>query len=699
MRIPIWIFVLVFSAATVFADDPVAPAPAPATPAFAEAIVVSGIRADDETPVTHTDVTRDEIAEQYHGQDIPLLLRDTPSIQAWAESGVGSSGYSYITLRGISPTRINFTLDGVPLSDSEDMGTYFVDFPDLARSLESIQIQRGVGTSTVGTAAFGGSVNLESINLAQDQRVEAVVGGGSFGNRQGSVGYHSGTLAGGLQLYTRVSFLESDGFRDNSATKQRNVFFSAAKPVGDALLKLTGFSGHERQQLSFYATDADMLDANLRANPLRPEENDSFGYDLGQLQYLRPLGTNADMTASVYYQRGYGWYRLYDSGTDNLRQYGLDGMLLGSLVTYSHTAGNLKTSYGVHVNRFQRDHTRDDLGAGTRDYANYGVKNEANVFAKVMYDLNRLHLYGDAQVRHARFSYHGDADIDPIAWTFFNPKAGARYDLSAKSSVYASAGIATREPTRNDMFLGEDNPSAAHDPRAVRPERVVDLELGWNYRNTKVELAANLYAMEFRNEIASTGELSDIGLLLRRNVDQSYRRGIELEATWQATPKLRLLTNANLSRNRISDWTQFYDVYDQAGNWIDSSPVRYDGVTPLLTPEVLVNQAVEYTPSARVSFGATARYAGKTYLDNTNDDALITPSYFTVDARTSVRVNRWARVSLQVNNLFDRERVFANGYSYNYMLEDASGSRGITGTPYYYPQATRNAVLLLEVGF
>ena len=689
MRIPIWVFVSVFCAARVFAADP----------EFTESIVVSGIRADEETPVTHTDVDRKKIEAEYYGQDVPLLLRDTPSIQAWAESGVGSSGYSYITLRGISPTRINFTLDGVPLSDSEDMGTYFVDFPDLARSLESIQIQRGVGTSTVGTAAFGGSVNMESIDLGQTERVDAVLGGGSFGNRQGSVGYHSGTLAGGLQLYSRLSFLESDGFRDNSATKQRNVFFSAAKPVGEGLLKLTGFSGHERQQLSFYATDAATLETNVRANPLRPEENDSFGYDLGQIQYLRPFSDTSDMTASVYYQRGYGTYRLYDSGTDDLREYGLDGMLLGSLVTYAKTFGNVKTSYGVHVNRFQRDHTRDDLAAGTRDYANYGVKSEANAFAKVSYDLSRLHLYGDAQVRHARFSYHGDADIRPIAWTFFNPKAGARYDLSAASSVYASLGLATREPTRNDMFLGEDNPSAAHDLQAVRPERVVDLELGWNHRTPKLALAANVYAMEFRNEIASTGELSEIGLLLRRNVDRSYRRGLELEATWQATPKLRLLTNANFSRNRISSWTQFYDVYDDAGSWIDSAPVRYDGVTPLLTPEVLVNQAVEYAPSTRISFGAIGRYAGKAYLDNTNDDALVTPSYVLVDARASVRVNDWARVSLQVNNLFDRERVYPNGYSYNYMLEDASGSRSISGTPYYYPQAGRNAVVLLEVGF
>src|SRR4051812_4301418 len=194
-------------------------------PGLAESIVVSRIRAEAKTPVTKSDVDRATIKRDYYGQDIPLLLRDTPSIDTYAEAGVGGSGYSYITLRGLSPTRINFTLDGVPLADSEDMGTYFADFPDLARSLESIQIQRGVGTSTVGTPSFGGSVNMQSIDLSAGRRIHATFGAGSFDGRQASVGYPSGALPGGFAFYTRVSFLENEGFRDNSATRQRNVFF------------------------------------------------------------------------------------------------------------------------------------------------------------------------------------------------------------------------------------------------------------------------------------------------------------------------------------------------------------------------------------------------------------------------------------------------------------------------------------------
>lgn len=665
-----------------------------APPEFKESIVVSAIRADEEVPVTKDDIDRDEIEDEYHGQDIPLLLRDSPSVNAWAESGSGGAGYSYITLRGVSPTRINFTLDGVPLSDSEDMGTYFVDFPDLARSLESIQIQRGTGTSTFGTAAFGGSVNLESIALTQDSKTEATIGLGSYGNRQASVGYQSGALANGTSFYTRLSWLENEGFRDNSATKQRNLFFSGTKILGEAQLKLTGFSGHEQQQLSFYATDKATLERDPTSNPLRPEEKDSFGYDLAQLQYIRPVGTNGDMTASVYYQRGYGWYRLFDYGTDVLREYGLDGMLLGTIVTYSKTSGALTTNYGVHLNRFKRDHTRDDVALGMRDYANYGVKTEANAFAKATYDAGRWTFFGDAQLRRATFDYHGDVDVESIGWTFFNPKVGARFATGARSSVYVSAGMTTREPARNDMFLGEDNASVPHDLDAVKPERLLDFEGGWNYRAGNVELAATLYAMEFHNEIAATGELSDIGLALRRNVDRSYRRGIELDAAWQATRQLRLKTTASLSRNRIEEWTQFFDVYDPAGNWTGSRPVTYEDVEPLLTPSVIVSQSLHYAPTNRFAAGLTGRWVGGSYLDNTNDDEFATPSFFLADANVSYDLTSRARITLQVNNVFDAGRIWPSGYSYRYFYDDVP-----TGDAYYYPQAGRNAVVLMDFDF
>jgi iron complex outermembrane receptor protein len=654
-------------------------------PGLAENIVVSGIRAEEKTPVTKSDVDRSTIERDYYGQDIPLLLRDTPSIDTYAEAGVGGSGYSYITLRGISPTRLNFTLDGVPLADSEDMGTYFADFPDLARSLQSIQVQRGVGTSTVGSPSFGGSINLESIALSPTESTSAEVGFGSFGTKNATVGYQSGALPGGYSFYTRLSGDQSNGFRESSGYRARNLFVSAAKQNEDSQLRLTGFTAHEWTQQSFLAVDADTLAHNLRANPFGPQDRDSFGYDLAQLQYLRTLSPRTNMTASVFYQRGYGWYRL--SGD----QYGLDGLLIGSMVTLSTTHGPWTANYGLHVNEFRREHTLDDA-AGVRQYYNYGTKGEANAFAKLSYDEARWHLYSDLQVRTTNFHYHGDVAIAPIRWTFFNPKLGARYDISAASSVYASAGMSTREPTRNDLFQGEDNATFAHDLHAVHPERLVDLEAGWNARGRTATFAANVYAMNFHNEIASTGELSPIGLLLRRNVDRSYRRGLELEYTWQAIPRLKLRGNATLSRNRIHTWTQFYDVYDAAGNIVGSQPITFHDVNPILTPTMIVNQSIEYAPSSSLLFGVTGRHVGRSYLDNTNNGAFIAPAFTTLEANAAIALSHGVSLRLQVNNLTNNKRVFPSGYSYLFLTPD----RTIEGISYYYPQATRNATVMVD---
>jgi iron complex outermembrane receptor protein len=672
-------------------------------PVLAESIVVSGIRAEPETPVTKTTIDRPEIEADYHDQDIPLLLRDAPSINTYTESGIGGSGYSYITLRGVGPTRINFTLDGVPLADSEDMATYFADFPDLAHSLQSIQVQRGVGTSTVGSPSFGGSVNLQSIDLSQKSGVEAQVAGGSFGTRFATVGVQSGLLPGGFAAYARLSLNETNGFREHSGIHQHNLFVSAARQNEKSQLKFTGFIGHERQQQSWSAPDLETIQTNMRANPMSPNDWDNFGYDLAQLQYIRALSASTNMTASAYYQRGYGWYRLYDdeAAQTGLAQYGLDGMLVGSMVALSWNHGPLAANYGVHVNHFRRVHTRDLVG-GPRDYWNYGTNSEANAFAKFTYTASRWLLYSDNQLRTKDFHYHGDVAIAPIRWTFFNPKLGARRELSTSSSLYTSIGMSTREPARNDLFQGEDNATIAHDLHAVRPERLVDVEAGYDYQTAKVKLHANLYAMEFRHEIAATGELSDIGLALRRNVDRSYRRGVELDATWQALPSLRFRTNANVSRNRIRTWTQFYDVYDAAGNWVGSKPLTFKNVNPLLTPRVIVNETVDWAPVSLFGVSVTGRYVAKSYLDNTNNSELAAPSFFVLEGNVSLSLGRWIatgapRLNVQVNNVLNNKRVYPSGYSYLFMNRDNNGVDSISGVPYFYPQATRNVVVMLDV--
>ncbi len=366
--------------------------------------------------------------------------------------------------------------------------------------------------------------------------------------------------------------------------------------------------------------DPETLRENRRFNPLAEEERDDFGQDFAQLKYTRALRDDTLITASLYYNGAGGWFRLWDDpeARNDLLQFGVDQHFVGSMVTASRSRGRLSTTLGVHVNDFEGDHTLDV--AGERIYVNTGFKQTASAFAKLEYGVGAWLLFGDVQARQAEFSYEGDVDLGAVDWSFVDLKLGARRQIAPGLSLYASLGRAQREPTRMDLLLGEDNATVRHDLEAVRPEEVLDLELGIDLSTPRLALAANFYAMEFTDEIALTGELSEIGLPLRRNVDESYRRGLEVDFRWQASPRWALLSSANLSRNRIEEWTQFYDVYDEAGAWIDSEPITYRDVPPLLSPEILLNLGLEWSRS-EASARLMARHVGDAHLDNTGLDA------------------------------------------------------------------------------
>jgi iron complex outermembrane recepter protein len=668
---------------------------------LSESVVVQAIRADVRTPVTKQDISREEIERLDYGQEMPFLLKNAPSITQYADTGTGS-GYAYLYLRGIPQTRLNMTLDGVPLSDSEDSALYFVDFGNFAASLDSIQIQRGVGTSTVGTASYGGSINFASVDPGRDREASADLGSGSFGTNRASLAARTGRFGPGLAFYARGSYQETDGFRDHSGVVQRSLFAGGSRQGDRSFLKVFGFTGREKTQLAFLAPEKDVLERDLRANPLSPAERDRFGQDFLHAQYTRALRTSSSVSVQGYYNGAGGWYRLFDDPSQaTLRQYELDWRYLGGLVTFRHSRGPLSLDAGAHANDFRSTHGRVVV-EGPRDYTNHGHKNEANAFAKLGYDLGPWHLYGDAQLRWARFRYEGDVPLGSVDWTFFNPKVGVRYDVGPRLGVYASVGRATREPARSDMLAGEDNATIAYDLRGVEPERVVDVEAGLEYRSGGWSASANLYAMEFRNEIALTGELSQIGLPLRRNVDRSHRRGIELSAAWLVAPRLRLTGNANLSRNRIATWTQFYDVFDEAGAFLESVSREHHDVSPLLTPAVVANLGADYSPVPFLNVAAAGRYVAKAYLDNTQDAALTTPSFFNLDATLLFDLGRFVkaghpRIRIQVNNVFDNRRIFPSGYSYLYFTRDPAGRDTLAGIPYYYPLATRSVFVGLDL--
>jgi iron complex outermembrane receptor protein len=666
-----------------------------------EEVVVHAIHADAEVPVTKKDMNREEIEQVNYGQEMPFLLAQTPSITQYADSGMGA-GYAYLYLRGIQQTRVNMTLDGVPLNDGEDSAVYFVDFGNFAGSLESIQIQRGVGTSTVGAASYGGSINFASVDLRESRELAADLGAGSFGTDRVSLGYQTGNL-GPLAFYARGSYQKTDGFREHAGVIQRSLFFGGSHQDERSFLKVSGFSGHENIHQAFLAADLDTLQHDLRFNPLSPADTDHFGENLVRAEYTRFLNPSSSLGLQGYYVGASGSYRLWDDevAQRELLEYGLDWRYLGAMMTFHHARGRVTFDAGVHANDFSSHHAQDVVG-GSPVYRNQGFKNEANAFAKLGYAWGPWRLYGDAQVRWARFRYQGDIALGSVDWTFFNPKVGARFDATPNLGLYASVGKTTREPTRSDMLLGEDNATVFHDLKAVQPERVVDFEAGAEYHRPGLAVQANVYAMEFRNEIALTGELSAIGLPLRRNVDRSHRRGVEWDVTWKPWPQLRVTHSANLSRNGIRTWNQFYDVYDPSGSLVGSEPRVYRDVDPLLTPPFVANLGLDWTPTPALGLGVAGRYVAKSYLDNTQNDALATPRFFDLDATLLVNLGRWIRTGqprlrVRVNNVLDNHRIYLSGYSYLFLTQDGAGGESLGGTAYYYPLATRGVFVALDL--
>ncbi|HYN43268.1 MAG TPA: TonB-dependent receptor, partial [Thermoanaerobaculia bacterium] len=333
-----------------------------------------------------------------------------------------------------------------------------------------------------------------------------------------------------------------------------------------------------------------------------------------------------------------------------------------------------------------------------------GSKSEANTFAKLTWDSGPWHAYGDAQLRWARFGFEGDLPLGSVSWTFFNPKVGVRRDLAKGLTAYASIGRTTREPARADMLGGQDNPTIPYDLSAVKPEKVTAVELGTEWRGRKVTALVSLYAMEFRDEIALTGELSEIGLPLRRNVEKSSRRGIEWDVTWRPASWVTARFTGNLNRSRISEWTQYYDLYDADFAWTGSTSRTYADVRPLMTPPFVGNLSIDWSPVRPVSVGASGRWVTRAHLDNTNVESLSAPSFFRLDASLALDLSGVVatgkpRLRLRVDNVLDERRSYPNGYSYLYAVEDGAGGEALAGTPYFFPLATRNVSVSLDLSF
>lgn len=628
---------------TALAQTPVTPT-ASAAPDSAQALpeVAVTYRAGSRTPVTFLNLSGRELASRSVGQEPSFLLTQTPGVTAYSDAG-STQGYAYFRLRGIDQTRINTTLDGVPLNEPEDQGAYFSNYPDLFNSLSSVQIQRGVGTTQNGVASYGGSIQLFAPSLLDSARTTLGGGYGSFGSYRAFGEYASGRW-GRAALYARASHLHSDGYKERSANTSQSVYVSGGLFYEKTSWKLSVLAGQQRNQLAWLPVPDSVLRRNRRANA-NGAENDRFQQALVQLQNQWLVSSRSEMNTSVYASGLRGGYD-FDLNTflglpptTELYRYDFRSGLLGAFSTYTYRTDRLTWTSGLHLSTYQRRHLGSEQTAGEL-YRNTGYKREGSAFSKAEYIIGNLTLFGDVQGRAVSFRYAGSVPLETLEWRFLNPKVGASVAVGRGTTLYYTLGRTGREPTRNDLFGGNDDLLADSTGRALlsspRAEYVTDHELGIRYRSATLEASLNAYYMDFRNEIVLNGQLGPNGLALTDNVESSRRTGLEATVRWQPLPRLTLTNNSALNRSRIREQEQAF--------------------RPILTPVLLLNQEATYQ-AGHWLLAVAGRYQSRSYLDFANSAAI--SGYALLNARVRYARPRW-EATLFGNNLTNT-RYFNNG--------------------------------------
>ena len=660
-------------------------------------IVVSAIQAKQRTPITFSTLDKKRIQQLYYGADIPTLLQVTPSVNAYSDNGTGI-GYSFFRLRGMDQTRINTTVNGIPVNDPENQGVFFNNFADLASSAEQIQVQRGIGTSTNGTSAFGGSINIQTKHLSTKPGAQVSLGIGSFGSSRLTAEVQTGLLDRHWMFYGRIGQVKTNGFRQNAGAQVQSYHFSLGYVKNKSVLKFNFFGGNAQSELAYLGLDRNTFNTNPRSNSFTHGETDAFNQYFNQIQYSYDLGRGQTLSASAYYVRGgapkfqflaEGWYTFDALNMANtpyyvnapgdttfspgnvMTSYRLKQQFMGAFANYQLTRGKLDFVTGIHVNQFQSDHFMEVNWANYvpaafkqnhQVYFNTGFKNEASAFAKVNYVFtNKLSVFSDVQVRQTSFRYRGRdmefrkerGTVEDMQWLFVNPRAGARFGLNRFVSLYAMAGMSMREPTRFD-YLQDDFAPRDVKQNEIKPEQVVNIEFGTElsgFVNGKI----NVYAMEFQNQIVGTGALNNFGYPVTGNVGRSYRRGIEIDLKKQIRNFLNIWVSSAFSSNKIEQFTQTYS--DEASGLAVSQ--TYTNKNLAFSPNQIHNIGIEgFVWKKRITTGLSFRHVGMQYLDNTSNKDLSLPSFNVLDFQlglnpSSLRIKGLPQITLRVNNILD----------------------------------------------
>jgi iron complex outermembrane recepter protein len=692
-----------------------------------EEFIVSATRASESTPSTFYTVTREEIAKRNLGQDIPVLLNFTPSVVSHSDAGAGI-GYTGLRIRGTDQTRINATVNGIPLNDAESHGVYWVNMPDFASSVENVQIQRGVGTSTNGAATFGASLNFQTDTRRDEAYAEVGSGFGSFNTFRNSVKAGTGLLNNRFAVDARLSKITSDGFVDRAFSDLKSFFVSGGYYGESSVIKLNIFSGQEQTYQSWWGLPEDKLNNDRTWNYYTYDnETDNYQQDHYQLIYTGKIRSNWKTNLALHYTYGRGYYEQFRKN-DKFSRYGLPNVVIGGQtisrtdiirrrwldndffgfvgsVNYLSEDGKWDVILGGGANRYDGDHFGEIIwsriagATNIRDryYDNNAVKDDRNIYAKATYEIKSgLNLFGDLQLRGIDYSFFGvNNDLRVIdgqfSYSFFNPKFGFTYSYAGKT-WYASYAVANREPARSDFT---NNPIT----EVPRPERLNNIETGVRSKAGRLSYNANFYYMDYKDQLILSGQINDVGAYIRENVASSYRAGIELDGAYEASKKWTLGGNIAFSQNKIADFTEYIDDYSTAEFRQEAIP--YTDTDIAFSPKVVGSAILEFKPMKNLSLNWLSKYVGRQYLDNTSNDARSLDAFFTTDLRMSYSVQprffKSLEMNLMVNNIFN-ERYEPNGYTFSYFVPGNTGRELITEN-FYYPQAGTNFLFGLVMKF
>ncbi|MBA4300286.1 MAG: TonB-dependent receptor [Cyclobacterium sp.] len=692
-----------------------------------EEFIVSSTRASGITPTTFTNVDKSEIAKRNLGQDIPILLNFTPSVVSFSDAGAGV-GYTGLRIRGSDQTRINVTVNGIPMNDAESHGVFWVNMPDFASSVENVQIQRGVGTSTNGAAAFGASLNFQTDTRQDEAYAQVDNGFGSFNTFRHMLKAGTGLLNNRFTVDARLSKITSDGYVDRAFSDLSSWFVSGGYYGEKSVIKLIAFSGKEQTYQSWNGLPESLLKTDRTANFYTYDnETDNYQQDHYQLIYTGKVASNWKTNLALHYTYGRGYYEQFRKN-DRLSRYGLPNVVIGNevisrtdiirrrwldndfygfvgSVNYYSTDGKLDIILGGGANRYDGDHFGEIIWsrvAGTtnirdRYYDNNAIKDDRNVYAKATYEIKPgLNLFGDLQVRGINYSFQGinndrrvlDGQED---FAFFNPKFGFSYEKGGQT-WYASYAVANREPTRRDFT---DNPIT----EVPRAEKLNNIEAGVRAKAGRLSYNANFYFMDYTDQLILTGQINDVGAYIRENVASSYRAGIELDGTFQLSKAWIFGGNIAFSQNKIREFTEYIDDYSVTDFRQES--ITYTDTDIAFSPNVVGSAIIEFKPTKNLSLNWLSKYVGQQFLDNTANEGRALDAFFTNDLRISYaaqpRFFKGLEINLLINNIFN-EMYEPNGYTFSYFVPGNTGRELVTEN-FYYPQAGTNFLLGLSLKF